>query len=117
MSDHHVPRRTFLKLAALGTVGAALNECASASAVPAPERRGFHPGRTERRAALFVKERLADAVGIAFEGQGPIFEVWEEHRPNADVVINHLPFGEAGLRIENFIDVGERDFSSAEDYF
>ncbi len=41
MSDHHVPRRTFLKLAALGTVGAALTECASASAVPAPERRGF----------------------------------------------------------------------------
>ena len=37
MSDHYVRRRTFLKLAALGTVGAALTECASASAIPASE--------------------------------------------------------------------------------
>ena len=39
MADHYVPRRTFLKLAALGAVGAALTECASASAGPASERR------------------------------------------------------------------------------
>ena len=38
MSDHHVPRRAFLKLAALGAVGAALTECASASVIPTPER-------------------------------------------------------------------------------
>ena len=41
MHEPQMPRRTFLKLAAVGTVGAALTECATASAVPAPERRAL----------------------------------------------------------------------------
>jgi sugar phosphate isomerase/epimerase len=38
MSDHAVPRRTFLKLAAVSAAGAALTECTTANAGPVPAR-------------------------------------------------------------------------------
>ena len=38
MSNQDVPRRSFLKLAALGAVGAALTECGTANSHPRPAR-------------------------------------------------------------------------------
>jgi len=47
MSDHAVPRRTFLKLAAVSAAGAALTECATANATPVPARLAGPPTTAE----------------------------------------------------------------------
>jgi sugar phosphate isomerase/epimerase len=47
MSDHAVPRRTFLKLAAVSAAGAALTECTTANAGPVPARLAGSPTTAE----------------------------------------------------------------------
>jgi sugar phosphate isomerase/epimerase len=54
MSNHTVPRRTFIKLAGVGAVGAALSECATASAVPRPARLGAASTRADVTVKLGV---------------------------------------------------------------
>lgn len=74
-----------------------------------PDSRGLYPFRPIRRAAFFVEKPPGDAVRVAFEREGPVFEVRQQNGRDADVIVNDLPFGEAAFRIENFIEIRNRD--------
>ena len=73
--------------------------------VAAPDRRGLHPLRAVRGALLLVEELALDAVGVALHGQRPAVQVRDQDRRHARVVVDHLALGEAGLRIEDLVEV------------
>src|SRR5439155_22059329 len=60
------------------------------------------------RAAFLVKESSLDSIGIAFQGEGPVFEMRQEGRRRADVIINDLGFGETNSGIKDFVEPGDR---------
>ena len=57
--------------------------------------------------ALFVEEWPFAAIGIALECQRAIGQVREQHRRDAEVIIDHIPLGEVRLGIENFVEIGK----------
>jgi hypothetical protein len=59
------------------------------------------------RAALLVKEHAVDTLGVAFERKRAAVEMRQQHRRNADEVVDHLPFSESHRWIQNFIEVGQ----------
>src|SRR5690348_5837070 len=76
-------------------------------AAVAPDRRGLHPVRTMLWAALLVEEHSVHAFRIAFECKRAAVEMRQQHRRNADEVVDHLPLSESHRRIQNFIEVGQ----------
>lgn len=56
-----------------------------------------------RRALLLVEEKASDAIRVSLEGEGPIFQVWQEDWRNFDIIINDLALGEAGLGIKTLL--------------
>jgi hypothetical protein len=58
-----------------------------------------------RGAILLVKKLAVDAVGVAFHRERPIFEMRQEDRRDADVVIDYVAFGESDLRIKHLVQV------------
>src|SRR5215213_1211486 len=66
-----------------------------------------HPVRAVLRALLLVEELALHAVRIALHRQRPPFEVRQQRRRDARVVVDDLALREAGLRIEDLVQVRE----------
>src|SRR4051812_25712720 len=73
----------------------------------APNRRRLHPIGAVLRAGFLVKEHPGHAFRIALERQRAIFQVRQQDRSDAHVVIDHLPLGEAGCGIEDLVQIGD----------
>ena len=71
--------------------------------------RGPHPGRPVARALLLVEELAVDAVRVALERQVPVAQVRQQHRRDPHVVLDHLALGEPGGRVEDLVEVRERE--------
>ena len=65
----------------------------------------LHPFRAMRRTVLFVEKFAFHAIGISLHGERPIFQMRQKHRRDADVVIDHLSFGESDFRIKHLVQV------------
>ena len=65
-----------------------------------------------RGAILFVKMHAGDALGVALHGEGAAAQMRQQHRRDADVVINDLRFGEAGGGIHHLLQVGKAELLS-----
>src|SRR6266516_829726 len=79
--------------------------------------RRFHTLRPMRRAIFFVKEFCIHSVRIPFHGQRPIAKVRQKNRRDPDVVIDYLALGEANFRVENLVQVRNRELFSFNDEF
>src|SRR5947207_9335902 len=80
-----------------------------------PNFRGLHPTRPMRRAIFFVEERLIDTVRVPFHGERPVLQMRQQHRRNANVVVDYLTFRESGFRIEDLVEVRDRELFSLDD--
>ena len=69
------------------------------------------------RAILFVEELAFDAIGIAFHSQRPVFQMRQKDGRDLDVVMNHLAFGEAGLRLKHLVEIRDREGATLDDQF
>ena len=74
-----------------------------------PDAGGLYPFGPMGRAAFLVKKAALDAIGITFECKWPVFQMGQQNGGDVDVIIDDLPFGEAGLRIENFVEIRNGD--------
>ena len=61
------------------------------------------------RTVLFVEKHSGDAVGIALESERASRQMWQQHRGDADVVVDDLSLGEAALGVEDLVEVTERE--------
>ena len=55
--------------------------------------------------ALLVEKHPIYAFWIALERERTAFQVRNQYRRNADVIVDYLPFGEPNRGIENFVEV------------
>ena len=74
----------------------------------APNLRRLHPFRPVRWTVLFIKKFAFHAVGISFHCQRAIFQVRQKQWGYANVIVNYLSLGEAGLWIKDLVEVGYR---------
>ena len=76
---------------------------------PASTRAVLHPFRPVLGAALLEEGRVEvlDAFGEAAQGHRPAAQVGDHRRRHLGVVVDHLALGEAGLRVEDLVEVGE----------
>src|SRR5436309_10833216 len=70
-----------------------------------------------RRAIFFVKEFCIHPVRIPFHCQRPIAKVRQKNRRDPDIVIDHLAFGEPDFRVENLVQVRNRELFTFNDEF
>lgn len=73
-------------------------------------------GRAGRR-VLLEEAPCPDAAGEAVEGQRAITEVREEERGDAEVVLDHVQLGKAGVGIEHPVGVGDFGLRAFSDRF
>jgi hypothetical protein len=85
-----------------------------ARVVAAPDRRRLHPVGPVARALLLVEVLAGDAVRVALERQRAVVQVRQDGRRDARVVVDQLPLGEAGLGIEDLVEVRERQAAVAD---
>ena len=78
----------------------------------APNLRRFHPGGPVSRAVLLVKKFTVYAIWIALHGQRPVLQVRKQYRRDTNVIIDHLPFGEASFWIKNLVEIRDRKLFS-----
>src|SRR5437867_7571784 len=71
-----------------------------------------HGGRCG--AVLFVEELAVHSVGIALERERPAPQVREQRRRDSQVEIDHLRLGETRLRIEDLVEIAERQALAAD---
>ena len=76
---------------------------------PALTVRRLHPLRPVLGAALLEEGgvEVVDALGEAAQGHGAAAQVGDDRRRDLGVVVDHLALGEAGLRVEDLVEVGE----------
>jgi hypothetical protein len=67
--------------------------------------RGLDPRRPVFRRALLVEELRVHAVGVALHRQRPVFQVRQQHRRDLREIIDHLALGEAGVGIEDLVEI------------
>ena len=79
-----------------------------AGALAGPDRLGPDPVGPVLGAALLEEVLALDAVGPARHGQRPAGEVGEDRGRDPRVVVDHLALGEAGLRVEDLVEIGDR---------
>lgn len=60
-----------------------------------------------RRSLFLVKVFAADPVGKSFHRDRPVFDMGKYVRRDVFVILDDLPFGEAGLRVHDLVMVGE----------
>jgi hypothetical protein len=70
-----------------------------------PDRRSLNPVWPIRWAALLVEKTTLNTIGVPFKCQWPIFQMRQQGRRDANVIIDDLPFGEASLWIKNFVQI------------
>src|SRR6476646_142203 len=78
----------------------------------APNLRRLHPLRSMGWAILFVKEFCIYSVWVPLHRERPVAQMRQKHRRDLNVVIDYLPLGEADLRIENLVQVRDRELFS-----
>src|SRR5664280_3560865 len=88
---------------------------ASPSAVDGTLTFRIHSGGVYRR-VLLEERALVAAGGTPLHGQRPISKVRQHDPGHLCVVVDHLPFGEAGGRVEHFLEIGHGELSSAHDH-
>src|SRR5205823_11249362 len=70
-----------------------------------------------RRAIFFVKEFRIHPVRIPFHCQRPIAKVRQKNRRQPGIVIDHLAFSEPDFRVENLVQVRNRELFTFNDEF
>ena len=83
----------------------------------APHFCRLHPFWSMCRTVLFVKEFAFHAIRIALHGERSVFQVRQEHRRHANVVIDYLPFGETDFRVKHFVQVGDLNLALFDNQF
>ena len=76
-----------------------------------PDRGGGDPVGAVVGALLLVEPLRAGPVGKAVQRQRPVGEVRKHHRRDPRVVVDHLRLGEAGLRVEDLVEVGQLELA------
>ena len=66
------------------------------------------PTRARARALLLVEVLALDAVRVALERQRAAAQVRQQHGGDARVVVDHLALGEADVRVQDLVEVGQR---------
>src|ERR1700751_821683 len=66
---------------------------------------GINPVRPMSRTLFFVEEKPFDSFRIPFEADRPVFQVWEQHLGDSDVVIDHVALCETDGGIKNLVKV------------
>ena len=76
----------------------------------------LHPVGPVLGAALLEEGGVAvvDALGEAAQGQRPPGQVGDDRRRDLGVVVDHLALGEAGLRVEDLVEVGELQLTAVD---
>ena len=74
--------------------------------------RRLHPFRAMDRTIFFVEKLCLHSVWVTLHRERAIFQMRKKHRRDANVVIDDLTFGEAGLRIQNLVQVRNRELFS-----
>src|SRR6266478_4044794 len=74
-----------------------------------PDGRRLNPFRPVRWAAFLVEKTTFHAIGVTLKRQWPVFQMRQENGRDADIIIDHLPFRETGLRIENLVPIRNGD--------
>ena len=69
------------------------------------------------RAIFFVEKLRLHSVRVTLHRERAIFQMRKKHRRDADVVIDYLAFGEAGLRIQDLVQIRNRELFSFNDEF
>src|SRR6266496_6546058 len=70
-----------------------------------------------RRTIFFVKKFRIHSVGITLHRQGPIAKMPQKDWRDPDVVIDHLALGEPNFRVENLVQVRNRELFTFNDEF
>ncbi len=80
------------------------------------DARGLHPFRPVLGAALLEEGRVEviDPFGEAAQRDRATFEVGDDRRGDLGVVVDHLALGEAGLRVEDLVEVGELQLTAVD---
>src|ERR1051325_8407923 len=68
-----------------------------------------------RRAVFFVKELRVHPVGISLHRQRPIAQMGQEHRRDANVIVDHLTFGESDFGIKHLVEVRDGELFAFND--
>lgn len=71
-----------------------------------PVGEGLHVLRRAGRRVLLEEPRFPDAAREAVEGQRPVFQVREEERRDPEIVLDHVPLGEPGRRVQHPVGGG-----------
>src|SRR5438874_3913328 len=66
---------------------------------------------------FFIKEFLINAIRITLHRQGSIAKMWQKDGRDPDVVVDHLAFAEPDFRVENLVQVRNREIFSFNDEF
>ena len=82
--------------------------------VDRPHARGLNPVGTVRWRVLLVEELRVDAVGVALERQRAALDVRQDGRRDAREVVDDVALGEAGLGIEDLVEVRELHLAPAD---
>src|SRR4030081_504563 len=78
------------------------------SLVPlAPDGRGLHPVGAMHGSVFFEEIFLLHASGITLHSQWPSGEMRHQYGRDADVIIDHLSFGESAGGIEDLVKIRE----------
>ena len=80
-----------------------------------PDPGCFHPLGPMHRTILFVEKLAFDTIGITFHGERPIFQMWQEHRRNTNVVVDYLSFCEPDLRIKHLVEIRDLNLAIFDD--
>src|SRR6266704_267807 len=74
-----------------------------------PDGGRLNPIRPVRWAPFFVEKTTLNAIGIPLKRERAVFQMRQQDRRDANVIIDDLSFGEAGLWIKNFVEPGNGD--------
>src|SRR5581483_2999714 len=73
----------------------------------APNGNSLHPIGPVFRSILLEEWRLVYAVRVALERERVIFQMWNQDRRYARVVVDDLALGETGCRIKDLVKIGQ----------
>src|SRR5207248_11070675 len=77
----------------------------------APNGHGLYPIGAVFGRVLLKERRLIDAIGITLQRERLVLEVRHEHRRDARVIVDDLPFSESSGWIENLVEVRQLQLS------
>src|ERR1700746_144767 len=66
-----------------------------------------------RRALFFIEEETLHSFWIALKSNRPIFQMRQQRRRNANIIIDYLSLCEPDFRVQDFFEVGHSQLLSA----